>query len=183
MTRLESGALPAKKDWHSLEEVIGAALARLEPRLQGRPLQVRLPAGLPLVNLDDVLIAQVLFNLVENALKYTPAGSPIEIDAALEGGALRIRVADRGPGLPAGQEESVFEKFYRVSREGGPGGVGLGLSICRGIVEAHGGRISAANRVGGGAVFEVRLPQEGPPPTVLPEDESGAAATPGEARP
>jgi two-component system sensor histidine kinase KdpD len=176
MTRLESGALPVRKDWHSLEEVIGAALARLEPRLQGRPLRIGLPAGLPLVHLDDVLIAQVLFNLVENALKYTPAGSPIEIGAALEAGTLVIEVADHGPGLPAGQEESVFEKFYRVRREGGPGGVGLGLSICRGIVEAHGGHISATNREGGGAVFRVALPQEGTPPVVAPEVEPAGPA-------
>ena len=179
MTRLESGAMPVRREWHSLEEVVGSALGRLEPRLQGREVAVRLAPGLPLVLIDDVLIEQVLFNLVENALKYTPAGSPIEIDAALADGALRIEVADRGPGLPPGQEESVFEKFYRGRREGDPSGVGLGLSICRGIIEAHGGAISTANREGGGAVFRVTLPQQERPPAVALEEEPGSGAASG----
>ncbi|HVP13927.1 MAG TPA: sensor histidine kinase KdpD [Terriglobales bacterium] len=179
MTRLESGATPLKREWHSLEEVIGAALARLEPRLAGREVGVRLPPELPLVELDGVLIGQVLFNLLENAVKYTPAGAPIEVRAALEDGALQLEVADRGPGLPEGEEERVFEKFYRGRREGEPSGVGLGLSICRGIVEAHGGRIVARNREGGGSVFRVTLPQEGKPPSVLPENESSPASASG----
>jgi two-component system sensor histidine kinase KdpD len=183
MSRLESGAMPVRKDWHSLEEVIGAALGRLEQRLQGREIRVRLPERFPLVRIDDVLIEQVLFNLVENAVKYTPAGGPIEISAALGDGALQLEVADRGPGLPSGQEQSVFEKFVRVRSEGGPGGVGLGLSICRGIAEAHGGTISAANRPGGGSAFLVTLPQEGEPPAIVPEDEAGALPAPGETRP
>jgi two-component system sensor histidine kinase KdpD len=174
MTRLESGAMPVRLDWHSLEEVVGSALGRLESRLQGREVSVRLPAGLPLVRIDDVLVELVIFNLVENALKYTPPGGPIEIGASCGDGRLRLSVADRGPGLPAGREESVFEKFYRGRREGGPSGVGLGLSICRGIVEAHGGVITAANRDGGGAVFRIELPQRDSPPIVLPEDEPGA---------
>jgi two-component system, OmpR family, sensor histidine kinase KdpD len=174
MTRLESGAMPVRTDWHSLEEIIGSALGRLESRLPGRPVEVKLPPGLPLVRLDDVLVEQVIFNLIENALKYTPPTSPIEIGATLGDGRLVLEVADRGPGLPPGQEESVFEKFYRGRREGDPSGVGLGLSICRGIVEAHGGTITAANRAGGGAVFRVVLPQTEPPPVVLPEDDAGA---------
>ncbi len=181
MTRLESGAMPVKKDWHSLEEVVGAALARLEPRLQGRELSVRLPPGTPLVQVDDVLVEQVIFNLVENAVKYTPPASPIQITATVGDGALRIEVADRGPGLPAGEEENVFEKFVRVRREGDPSGVGLGLSICRSIVAAHGGRIHAANREGGGAVFVLTLPQEGEPPAIAPEDEAPTLPDPREA--
>ncbi len=181
MTRLESGAMPVRREWHSFEEVVGAALARLESRLQGREVTVRLAPGLPLVLIDDVLIEQVLFNLVDNALKYTPAGGPIGIVAALNDGVLRIEVADRGPGLPPGREESVFEKFYRGRREGDPSGVGLGLSICRGIVESHGGAIAGENREGGGAVFRVLLPQRERPPAVAPEEEPGAgAATAGE---
>ena len=179
MTRLESGAMPVRREWHSLEEVVGSALGRLESRLQGREVTVRLAPGLPLVQLDDVLIEQALYNLVENALKYTPPGSPIEMGAALGDGALRIEVADRGPGLPPGQEESVFEKFYRGRREGDPSGVGLGLSICRGIIEAHGGTVSAMNREGGGAVFRVTLPQRERPPAVAPEEEPGAGGAPG----
>jgi two-component system, OmpR family, sensor histidine kinase KdpD len=179
MTRLESGAMPVRREWHSLEEVVGSALGRLESRLEGREVAVRLAPGLPLVLLDDVLIELVLFNLVENALKYTPPGSPIEIAARLGDGALLIEVADRGPGLPPGQEESVFEKFYRGRREGDPSGVGLGLSICRGIIEAHGGAISAANREGGGAVFRVMLRQDEQPPAVTPEEAPGAGDTTG----
>ena len=179
MTRLESGAMPVRREWHSLEEVVGSALGRLESRLTGREVAVRLAPGLPLILIDDVLIEQVLFNLVENALKYTPAGGPIEISATLADGVLLIGVADRGPGLPPGQEESVFEKFYRGRREGDPSGVGLGLSICRGIVESHGGAISGENREGGGTVFRVMLPQREQPPAVAPEEEPGAAAVPG----
>jgi two-component system sensor histidine kinase KdpD len=174
MTRLESGAMPVRPDWHSLEEIVGSALGRLESRLPGRKVEVKLPPSLPLVRLDDVLVEQVIFNLVENALKYTPPDSPIEIVAAHDGQRLVVSVADRGPGLPPGQEDSVFQKFYRGRREGDPSGVGLGLSICRGIVEAHGGTITAGNREGGGAVFRIELPQPEEPPVVLPEDEPDA---------
>jgi two-component system sensor histidine kinase KdpD len=174
MTRLESGAMPVRPEWHSLEEIVGSALGRLESRLEGRVLDVRLPREFPLVQLDDILVEQVVFNLTENALKYTPPGGPIELAAVREDDRLVLTVADRGPGLPVGQEEGVFQKFYRGRREGDPSGVGLGLSICRGIVEAHGGTITAANREGGGSVFRVELPQPEEPPVVQPEDESGA---------
>jgi two-component system sensor histidine kinase KdpD len=158
---------------------VGSALGRLESRLEGREVAVRLAPAMPLVLLDDVLIELVLFNLVENALKYTPSGSPIEIGARLGDGALLVEVADRGPGLPPGQEESVFEKFYRGRREGDPSGVGLGLSICRGILEAHGGAILAANREGGGSVFRIMLPQSEHPPAVTPEEALDAGDTTG----
>ncbi len=152
MTRLESGALAVRRDWHSLEEVIGAALARLRPQLAGRPVHVRVPPDLPLVEMDDVLIAQVLINLLDNALKYTPPGSPITVLATATDRAATVEIADRGPGLPAGQEERVFEKFHRLAPAGGRGS-GLGLAICKGIVEAHGGRIWAQNLPGGGVAF------------------------------
>jgi two-component system sensor histidine kinase KdpD len=176
MTRLESGALRARKSWHSLEEVVGTALVRLEPSLGDRPVQLSIPADLPLVPLDDVLFEQVVGNLVENAHKYSPAGQPIEISAALEIGQLRFEVADRGPGLAPGEERRVFEKFYRGPTTIGRPGVGLGLAICRGIAEAHGGRIEAANRPGGGARFTVWLPLEGEPPAIErePLDEARA---------
>jgi two-component system sensor histidine kinase KdpD len=176
MTRLESGAVRVLKDWHSLEEVIGAALTRLEDRLHDRELSVQLPPGLPLIPLDDVLIEQVFYNLIDNALKYSPARSPLEIRASVSAGRLSVEFADRGPGLPAGEEENVFRKFHRIRREGEPGGVGLGLAICRGIVIAHGGSITAANRAGGGAVFRLELPLEGEPPTVSAEEPSPASA-------
>jgi len=111
----------------------------------------------------------VLTNLIDNALKYTPAGTPIEIGATTDPDGLRICLADRGPGLGSSEEQRVFEKFYRARPEGGPGGVGLGLTICRAVVEAHGGRIWAENRPEGGARFCFVLPQSGEPPVVQPE--------------
>jgi two-component system, OmpR family, sensor histidine kinase KdpD len=169
MTRLESGALRVRKEWHSPEEVIGAALVRLESVLGDREVKVLLPEGLPLVPLDDVLFEQVVWNLVENAHKHAPAGSPLEIAAEIRDGALRVTVADRGPGLAPGEEQRVFEKFYRGGSPSARPGFGLGLAICQGIVAAHGGRIEAANRAGGGAVFTVLLPLEGEPPALADE--------------
>ena len=119
---------------------------------------------------DGVLVEQVLINLLDNALKYTPADSSIEIGAGVDDGHVRLEVADRGPGLPPGDETRVFDKFYRSRLGGAGGGVGLGLTICRGIVEAHGGRISAENRPGGGAMFRVTLPLADKPPEILVDD-------------
>jgi two-component system sensor histidine kinase KdpD len=169
MTRLEAGALHVRKEWLPIEEIVGAALTRMEPRLRGRQLQTRLPPELPLVPVDDVLIEQVLVNLLENAVKYTPNDTPIEVSASADTRELTVEVADRGPGLPPGEEERVFEKFRRLEARGRQGGVGLGLAICRGIVAAHGGRTWADNRAGGGAVFRFTLPLEGTPPTVAAE--------------
>jgi len=168
-TRLESGAVRARKDWHSVEEVVGAALGRLDPSLGDRPVHLAIPDDLPLVPLDDVLIEQVICNLAENAHKYAPAGCAIDVSAAIEGRHLRLEVADRGPGLAPGEERRVFDKFYRGAARAGRPGFGLGLTVCRGMVEAHGGTITAANRPGGGAVFAVRLPLEGTPPAVQAE--------------
>ena len=169
MTRLESGALLLRKEWHSLEEIVGAALVRLEILLGDRPIELAIPGDLPLVSMDDVLFERVVSNLVENADKYSPPGSPVELTGAVEGRTLRFAVADRGQGLPVGEEQRVFEKFYRGPAANRRPGVGLGLAICRGIVEAHGGRIEAAQRDGGGAVFTVWLPLEGEPPSVEAE--------------
>jgi len=163
MTRLQSGALRVSKEWHPLEEVIGAALGRMERPLRGRPVVTRVPADLPLVPIDDVLIEQVLINLLENAVKYTPAGSEIELVARLSNGGVMVGVADRGTGIPPEDEARLFEKFYR-GRSSVSHGAGLGLAICRGIVEAHGGRIWAENRSGGGAIFQFTLPLTGKPP-------------------
>jgi two-component system, OmpR family, sensor histidine kinase KdpD len=157
MTRLESGTLQLRKELHPLEEVVGAALGRLSTRLGDRRVTTRVPPDLPLVPIDDVLIEQVLVNLVDNALKYTPAGSPIEIIATATDLAVTVEVADRGPGLPPGEETKVFEKFYRAHRES-ERGAGLGLAICRGIVRAHGGRIWAQNLPGSGVAFLFTLP-------------------------
>lgn len=176
MTRLESGMLRVRRDWHSLEELVGAALVRLEATLGSRPVVLDLQPDLPLVSIDGVLFEQVLTNLIENAHKYSADGLPIEIHAAIAGTTLRLEVADRGPGLPSGEEIRVFEKFHRGSNTRAVPGAGLGLSICQGIVEAHGGTISAANRDGGGATFTVRLPLEGEPPIVEQERSASAAA-------
>jgi two-component system sensor histidine kinase KdpD len=168
MTRVTGGLQP-KKEWVPLEEIVGSALERVGPRLEGRPFQSRIPEDLPLVPADPVLIEQVLVNLLENAVRYTPAGTPIDISAAREGDRVRVEVLDRGPGLAAGIETRVFETFFR-----GPGvpsgGSGLGLAICRGIVVAHGGSIEAANRPQGGAAFGFTLPIDGQPPTVPREE-------------
>jgi two-component system sensor histidine kinase KdpD len=180
MTRLEAGAMQPRREWHSLEEIVGAALARLGSRLGARPVTVRLPPDLPLVPVDDVLMEQVLVNLLDNAVKYTPSGAPIDIEGAAGDGVVRLAVADRGPGLPPGDERRVFEKFYR-GQPGTARGVGLGLTICRGIVEAHGGSIAAENRPGGGLVFRIALPLGGTPPEVRPEIAEGAVPRMGSA--
>jgi K+-sensing histidine kinase KdpD len=161
MTRLESG-IQARKASQPLEEVVGAALARLERRLHGRPLTTGLPDDLPLVLIDEVLIEQVLINLLDNAIKYTGPESPLELSAMVSDGMVTVQLADRGPGLDPGTEERIFEKFHRGST-GLTQGVGLGLPICRGIIETHGGRIWAENRPDGGAVFRFTLPMDSAP--------------------
>ena len=152
-TRLETG-VSLRKEPHSLEEVLGSALERLNRRLGDRAVKTALPEDLPLVPADAVLLEQVFVNLIENALLHAPGAGPIEISARRVGDSVAVEVADRGSGLPPGDLERVFEKFYR----GKPGGAGLGLAICRAVVEAHRGSISAANREGGGAVFRFILP-------------------------
>jgi two-component system, OmpR family, sensor histidine kinase KdpD len=172
MTRLEAGALAPRKEWESLEEVVGAALERLEPALRNRPVLLKLAPDLPLVPLDAVLFEQAVRNLVENANKYSAEGLPIEIAAAIQGDELRFEVGDRGPGIGPGEEQRLFEKFYRGANTAGQPGVGLGLSICEAIARAHGGTVTAANRPGGGAVFTIWLPLEGAPTQAqVPEEE------------
>ena len=167
MTRLEAGTHAVKKEWHSLEEVVGTALARMGKRLGNHPVAIHVPADLPLVQMDGVLIEQVLINLLDNGVKYTPRGSGIDISASSSDDAVLIQVADRGPGFGPGEEERVFDKFYR-GQTADSRGVGLGLAICRAIVEAHGGKIWAENRPGGGAVFRFTLPAKEVPPE-MPE--------------
>jgi two-component system sensor histidine kinase KdpD len=164
MTRLESGGLRLKKEWAPLHEVVGSVLHHLDRRLRGRALKTDLPADLPLVLMDGPAIEQVLTNLVDNAVEYTPIDSPIEIVARVRGGTLVVEVADRGPGLPPGTEARVFDKFFRAGDANR--GIGLGLAISRGIVEAHGGTMSADNRAGGGACFRMTLPLDAAPPVV-----------------
>ena len=165
MARLEVGRTALRKDWQSLEELVGGALAALEPALAGREIETALSPELPLVLCDGVLIERVLFNLIENATKYTPPGTPIRIESHREGDVIEVTVEDRGPGLPPGRERAIFEKFTRGDRESVVPGVGLGLAISRAIVEAHRGTIRAQNREGGGARFTFTLPAEEPPPS------------------
>jgi two-component system sensor histidine kinase KdpD len=169
MTRLESGGMVLRREWQPLAEVVGSALRHLDRSLRGRPVDIDLPPDLPLVRVDAVALEQVLVNLLENAANYAPPGTPLTIRAraAGGGGGVEVEVADRGPGLPAGAESRVFEKFFRAaSGPDGRRGIGLGLAICRGVVEAHGGGITAANREGGGAAFRFTLPADGPPPAI-----------------
>ena len=167
MTRLEAGAVRVNKEWQPLEEVVGSALNRVEEALAGRSVVTELSPELPLVPLDAVLIEQVLVNLLENAIKYTPPGSPLEIRAWPRPGGVEVSVADHGPGVPPGEERRIFDKFYRGGGARG-GGVGLGLAICRAIVMAHGGRLSVENREQGGAEFRFQLPIDGQPPKLEP---------------
>ncbi len=157
MIKLESGTVVLRKELVPAEEVIGSALTRLERRIAGRVVETRIPDQTPMAPMDSLLIEQVLMNLLDNALKYTPDDSPIEITASNDADFLWITVADSGPGLPEGETERLFEKFYRGGQHGREG-FGLGLTICRAIVEAHGGKITAFNRPEGGAAFKFSLP-------------------------
>ncbi len=170
MARLDAGAVELNKQWVPLEEIIGAVLTLLQKRLAGRLVTVKLPPGIPMIYVDAVMIEQVLINLLENVLRYTPEGSPVEITAEASSLAVEISVADRGPGIPEGSENKLFEKFYRVRHEAAQSGVGLGLTICRAIIEAHGGSIQAQNRLTGGAVFSFMIPLDHLPPVIGEEE-------------
>jgi two-component system sensor histidine kinase KdpD len=169
MARIESGEVKLNLQWQPLEEVVGAALEAARAMLQRHIVVVQLPRDLPLVKFDAVLIERVLVNLLENVSKYTPSGSTVTLSAQVIGDELSVSIADNGPGLPVGREEAVFQKFTRGERESSTPGVGLGLSICRAIVESHQGKITASSRPGGGAIFTFTLPLGTPPPAVEPE--------------
>lgn len=168
MGRLQAGAVRLNKQWQPLEEVVGVALAATRTLLARHRVTVALPAELPLLEFDAVLLERVLFNLLENAGKYTPPGSAIDITAEVKDGAVEIAVADDGPGLPAGMEEEIFEKFTRGQKESSTPGMGLGLAICRAVVDAHGGRIWAERVASGGARFVFTLPLGNPPALETP---------------
>ncbi len=176
MARLQSGAVELNRAWQPIEEVVGSALQGMASTLAQHHVVTALPPELPLVEFDAVLIERVLTNLLENAAKYTPAGSTVTVAAEVRGKDLAVSVTDDGPGLPPGREEALFEKFARGERESSTPGVGLGLAICRAIVEAHGGRIwvEAGEGTGErrGARFVFTLPLGVPP--ALPVGEEGA---------
>jgi two-component system sensor histidine kinase KdpD len=171
MARIQSGGFNLKKEWLTLEEVIGSALKTLEPGAGGRHIALDLPEPLALIHVDGPLFERVLINLLENAVKYAGAKADIGIRAQVEDRQFELRVWDNGPGIPSGQERAIFDKFARGNKESAIPGVGLGLAICQAIVEVHGGAITARNRPEGGACFCVTLPLDPPPElTDLPED-------------
>ncbi|BAO85954.1 MULTISPECIES: sensor histidine kinase [Caballeronia] len=180
MARLQAGAIRLNRQWSMLEETVGAALATSRRVLAGRAVQAHVPANLPLLRLDAVLMERLFANLLENAAKYTPPGTPIRIGAALEhdGDARFVRVCidDEGPGLPSGMQHRLFDKFTRGEKESAQPGIGLGLAICRAIVETHGGQIGAENRADAngrieGARFWFTLPANDAAPEDVPPDE------------
>ncbi|MDP1825840.1 MAG: sensor histidine kinase KdpD [Archangium sp.] len=168
MTRVQAGALSVKKEWVPVDELIGSARSRLDKALEGRAVTVRTAPEVPFLQVDPVLFEQVLFNLLDNAAKYTPKGSPLEVEVTRGSLGARVLVMDRGPGVRPEEAERLFDKFFRGAQHG-VAGAGLGLAICRGIVTAHGGLIHAEERAGGGASFVVDLPIEGTPPEVPAE--------------
>jgi two-component system sensor histidine kinase KdpD len=170
MSKLDAGVATPTRQWHVLEEIVGSALNRTQRDLVHHDVVAKLSADLPLVFVDGLLMEQVLVNLLENAARYTPAGTRVTIHADMDGKHVRISVSDNGPGLPAGTEEVIFDKFYRATPtvDGGRGS-GLGLAIARAIVKAHGGSISASNRPHGGAEFVLRLPLPKDTPQVVIE--------------
>lgn len=171
MARIQSGGFNLKKEWLTLEEVIGSALKTLEPGLGGRHIALAMSDPLALIHVDGPLFERVLINLLENAAKYAGSKAQIGIDASVTPDQLQLEVWDSGPGIPAGQEEAIFDKFARGNKESAIPGVGLGLAICQAIVEVHGGTITAHNRPGGGAGFCVTLPLDAPPElNDFPED-------------
>jgi two-component system sensor histidine kinase KdpD len=158
MTRIEAGSLQLDLLPCDIQDLVGSALRQLGSRTSEHVIRVQIPEDLPLAPMDFVLMVQVLVNLLDNAIKYSPPETIIEIQAGLEGGNLSLRVLDCGPGILPEDLPQIFDKFYRGKGPKNVGGTGLGLAICKGIVEAHGGRILAANRPSGGSVFSVWLP-------------------------
>ncbi|NHB11775.1 sensor histidine kinase [Burkholderia cepacia] len=195
MARLQAGSLQLKRQWSLLEETVGAALAACKRVLSRHPARVVLPADLPLLQMDAVLMERLFTNLFENAAKYTPPDTPLEIGAerVTDDGLpfVRVHVDDHGPGLPAGMETRIFDKFTRGEKESATPGIGLGLAICRAIVEAHGGKIGALNRTAPdgrvtGARFWFTLPVETPPAAPAVSDDEPdvpGASSPSESLP
>jgi two-component system sensor histidine kinase KdpD len=170
MARLEAGEVQLNRQWYAPEEIVGSALHRLDKKLKTRQINVNIEEGPALIHVDAVLLQQVIVNLLDNADKYSPPGLPIDISVGSTPLGLSIAVADRGPGIPDGLQQKIFDKFFRVHDESAQSGVGLGLSICRAVVEAHKGEIRATNRSGGGTVLQIHLPILECPPTIDHEE-------------
>jgi two-component system sensor histidine kinase KdpD len=170
VARLDGGAIEVRKRPEALDEVVEAALGRVRGRLGARPVRTSIPVDVPLIPMDAVLLQQVFVNLLENAIRYTPAGSPVEIAARARGAEAVVELADRGPGVSEAERGRLFDRFFRGASSQGDGGVGLGLTICRAIVDAHGGSIEIVNRDGGGAVVLFRFRLGGAPAPAPRED-------------
>jgi two-component system sensor histidine kinase KdpD len=156
--------------WHDLRNLVEDVVERLRPVTRAHRLRVNVPHDLPAVWLDPVEIGQVLYNLIENAAKYSPPETEIGIDVRREPGVIRVQVSDRGPGIPDAALPYLFDPFYRViDGKPRPQGLGLGLAIVKGLLEAHGGRVWAENRAGTGAVFTFTLPASQPQVEVPPD--------------
>jgi two-component system sensor histidine kinase KdpD len=168
MARLDAGSVTLNRQWHVLEEVIGVALAAVKRELAHHEVRIEIPADFRLLYIDGFLMEQVFVNLLENAVRYTPHGSRIEITARATDRRAEIIFSDDGPGLPPGSESKIFDRFFRGSAELSDGrrGVGLGLAICQAVVRAHGGQVTAATRPQGGAEFRIVLPCDEPSPRV-----------------
>ncbi len=160
MTQIEAGTIQPKKEPNDPLDVIGSAVARVRKRMNGRKLEMNVPPDLPLVPMDGLLIGQVVTNLLDNALKYTPEGSPLEITSWIDKNIWVVQVADRGPGVPAQDLLHLFDKFYRGPQKEKKSGAGLGLAICKGMVDIHRGTLTAENRPEGGMIFRLALPIE-----------------------
>jgi two-component system sensor histidine kinase KdpD len=168
VARLESGRVRPRLDWHDARDLVQTTLRELERELAAHPIKVEMPVATLLVRLDVSLLQHALANLLLNAANHTPAGTPVDVQVQLADGSLVLSVGDRGPGIPAEWLGRIFDKFFRAP-SAPTGGSGLGLTIVKGFVEAHGGTVSAHNRPGGGAIFTLRLPQLEKPPAVEPE--------------
>jgi two-component system sensor histidine kinase KdpD len=176
-TRLEAGGVELNREWASIEELVGAGLSRHREALRTRPFEIRVPSDLPLVRVDNAMLPQVIHNLIDNALRYTPPGTPIDVAAWTTETNVIVKVADQGPGLTDDERSKVFQRFYRgrtAQPTGSRSGIGLGLTICEGIIKAHGGRIWTERNVPQGVAFLFSLPIDRPQP-VVPTEVSEAA--------
>jgi two-component system sensor histidine kinase KdpD len=160
LTRIEAGVLRPQRGWYNVAEIVYHVLQRLAPNLEGHPIELQVPDDLPLIPVDYVQLEQVLWNVLQNALKYAPPDSPLTIEVRQEATYLMLCIGDRGPGIPTSERARVFEKFYRLpqTQQASLPGAGLGLAICKGFVEAHGGDIAILDHNGGGALVTIRLP-------------------------